>query len=71
MSTFRPGTYRHFKGNEYRLIGVARHSETLEEMVVYQALYGDRGIWVRPAHMWNETITRGDYHGPRFVRIGD
>jgi len=71
MSTFRPGTYRHFKGNEYRLIGVARHSETLEEMVVYQALYGDQGIWVRPAHMWNETITRDDYHGPRFVRIGD
>ena len=52
------GKYRHFKGNEYEVIGIARHSETLEEMVVYRALYGDAGIWVRPAEMWNETVER-------------
>ena len=52
------GKYRHFKGNEYEVIGIARHSETLEEMVVYRALYGDAGIWVRPAEMWNEIVER-------------
>ena len=60
----RPGRYRHFKGNEYRLLYVARHSETLENMVVYQALYGERGIWVRPAAMWNEIVERDGYQGP-------
>lgn len=63
----KPGLYRHFKGNEYRLLYVAKHSETLEEMVVYQALYGDCGIWVRPARMWSEQVDRDGYHGPRFV----
>ena len=53
-----PGRYRHFKGNEYEVIGLARHSETTEEMVVYRALYGDGGLWVRPARMWNETVER-------------
>ena len=48
MEELKPGRYRHFKGNEYRLIALARHSETLEPMVVYQALYGERGLWVRP-----------------------
>ena len=67
----RPGRYRHFKGNEYRLLYVARHSETLENMVVYQALYGERGIWVRPADMWNEIVERDGYQGPRFVYIGE
>ena len=52
------GRYRHFKGNEYEVIGIAKHSETLEPMVVYKALYSDGDIWVRPAQMWNETITR-------------
>ncbi|MBQ5598186.1 MAG: DUF1653 domain-containing protein, partial [Clostridia bacterium] len=52
------GKYRHFKGNEYEVIGVAKHSETLAEMVVYRALYGDGEIWVRPAEMWNETVER-------------
>lgn len=54
----RPGRYRHFKGNEYQVLGVARHSETEEEMVVYRALYGEGGLWVRPAAMWLETVTR-------------
>ena len=69
--TVEPGKYRHFKGNFYRVIGVARHSETLEELVVYQALYGEGGLWVRPASMWNETVERDGYSGPRFVRVGE
>ena len=64
-----PGIYRHFKGNLYRVIGVARHSETLEELVVYQALDKEGGLWVRPAAMWNETVDRGGYRGPRFRRV--
>ena len=66
MEEFRPGIYRHFKGNEYELLYVARHSETLEPMVVYRALYGEQGIWVRPAAMWNERVERDGYAGPRF-----
>ena len=66
MEEFRPGIYRHFKGNEYELLYVARHSETLEPMVVYRALSGERGIWVRPAAMWNERVERDAYAGPRF-----
>ena len=54
--TLRPGRYRHFKGKEYELLFLATHSETLEPMVVYRALYGERGIWVRPAAMWDEEI---------------
>lgn len=50
------GTYRHFKGNFYEVLGVARHSETMEELVVYRALYGERGLWVRPASMWSELV---------------
>lgn len=65
----KPGKYRHFKGKEYELIGVASHSETMEPMVVYRALYGDRGLWVRPAAMWTETVDREDYHGPRFTYV--
>ena len=65
----KPGLYRHFKGNLYRLLYVAKHSETLEEMVVYQALYGDMGIWVRPAAMWNEHVERDGYRGPRFEPV--
>ena len=67
----RCGKYRHFKGKEYRVVGVASHSETLEPMVVYQALYGEQGLWVRPAYMWNEQVDREDYKGPRFIYIGD
>ena len=69
MIQLKPGLYRHFKGNEYRLLYVAKHSETMEDMVVYQALYGEQGIWVRPASMWNEHIDREDYQGPRFCPI--
>ncbi len=67
----KPGKYRHFKGNLYELMGTARHSETLEEMVVYRALYGDQGLWVRPAAMWNEVVEKENYHGPRFIWLGE
>ena len=66
----KAGRYRHFKGKEYELIGVATHSETMEPMVVYRALYGEHGLWVRPAYMWTEFVDRDDYHGPRFQYIG-
>ena len=69
--SIRPGRYRHFKGNEYEVLFTARHSETEEEMVVYRALYGERGLWVRPAAMWNETVERGGKTMPRFAYIGD
>lgn len=65
----KPGTYRHFKGNLYQVIGTASHSETLEPMVVYRALYGEQGLWVRPAAMWNEIVEKDGYHGPRFQPI--
>lgn len=66
----KPGIYQHFKGNRYELLHVARHSETLENMVVYRALYGEGGVWVRPASMWNEHVDKDGYSGPRFVWIG-
>ena len=66
----KPGKYRHFKGGEYELIGIAKHSETLEPMVIYRALYGEGGLWVRPAAMWNEIVDKPEYHGPRFRYIG-
>ena len=71
MEEIKPGLWRHFKGNLYRVYGIALHSETGEEMVVYQALYGQRGMWVRPAAMWLEQVEREEYSGPRFVRLGD
>jgi hypothetical protein len=67
----RPGRYRHYKGNEYRVLGLARHSETLEPLVVYQALYGERGLWVRPAAMFVETIEVNGHRVPRFARVPD
>lgn len=67
----KPGRYRHFKGNEYQVIGMARHSETEEEMVVYRALYGEGGLWVRPAAMWLENVTRDGVTQPRFTYIGE
>ena len=71
MEEIRPGRYRHFKGKEYRVLCLARHSETEEWMVVYQALYGEGGIWVRPATMWNETVERDGKNVPRFIYIGE
>lgn len=62
------GKYRHYKGNEYEVLGIAKHSETLEPMVVYRALYGERLIWVRPAEMWNETVKKNDMTFKRFER---
>lgn len=62
-----PGCYRHFKGSRYQVLGTAQHSETREQMVIYRALYGERGVWVRPAAMWFEHIERDGYSGPRFV----
>lgn len=67
----KPGRYRHFKGGEYELIGIAKHSETLAPMVVYRALYGEGGLWVRPAEMWTEEVDRDGYRGPRFIPIAD
>ncbi|MBQ8966045.1 DUF1653 domain-containing protein [Ruminococcus sp.] len=56
IKSISTGRYRHYKGNKYEVIGIARHSETLEPMVVYKALYGEGGIWVRPAEMWGQTV---------------
>ena len=67
----KPGRDRHFKGNEYEVIGMAKHSETLEEMVVYRALYGEHGLWVRPASMWDETVERDGKIFKRFTYIGE
>ena len=71
MNEIKTGRYRHFKGNEYRVVGMAKHSETLEDMVVYQALYGECGLWVRPAAMWDQQVERDGYCGPRFTYIGE
>lgn len=69
MTEIRPGIYRHFKGGMYEVIGVARHSETREDMVVYRALYGERGLWVRPAAMWNEIVEHDGVIQPRFAYV--
>ena len=66
MTTIPPGRYRHYKGNEYTVLGVARHSETLEELVVYRQEYGERGLWVRPAAMFAETVEIEGRAVPRF-----
>ena len=69
VAAIPPGRYRHFKGNEYEVICIARHSETEEPMVVYRALYGERGVWVRPADMWKEIIERDGKTFKRFEKI--
>lgn len=71
MESIKPGRYRHFKGKEYEVLGVARHSETEEDLVVYRALYGDFGLWVRPVSMWNETVERDGKTFRRFTYIGE
>lgn len=65
------GIYRHFKGNLYQAVEVARHSETLEEMAVYRALYGERGLWVRPLGMFLEEVEREGQSVPRFAFTGE
>lgn len=67
--SIRAGLYRHFKGREYRVLQLALHSETLQPMVVYQAMYGDQGIWVRPALMWDQSVEREGTLTKRFTRI--
>ena len=66
-----PGKYRHYKGNEYEVLCTATHSEDLSEMVVYKALYGEGGVWVRPASMWNETVEVDGKTVTRFTKIED
>lgn len=69
MEEIKLGRYRHFKGNEYEVIGIAKNSETLEPMVIYKALYDGGTLWVRPASMWNETIERDGKVFKRFTYI--
>jgi hypothetical protein len=70
MTTIQPGRYRHYKGNEYLVLGVARHSETEEEVVVYRQDYGDHGLWVRPKQMFLETVEISGLAVPRFQYVG-
>lgn len=67
----RPGRYRHYKGNEYEVIGIARHSETEEEVVVYRKLYGDCSLWVRPRGMFLESVMVDGEEKPRFELLGE
>ena len=69
VKTISLGRYRHFKGNEYEVIGIAKHSEDESPMVVYRALYGEGGLWIRPASMWNETVERAGKTYKRFYRL--
>ena len=69
MSNVPPGRYRHYKGNEYTVLGIARHSETEEELVVYQQEYGERGLWVRPKAMFVENVLIDGVATPRFRRM--
>jgi cyclomaltodextrinase len=64
------GKYQHFKGNEYEVVGLAKHSETLEDLVVYRALYGENNLWVRPLSMFIEEVDIADKKIPRFKYIG-
>ena len=66
-----PGRYRHYKGGEYEVVAIVRHSETLEPLVLYRALYGERGLWVRPHAMFVETVVLDGRRVPRFARLAD
>lgn len=67
----RKGKYRHYKNLQYEVLGTVRHSETLEPMTLYRAMYGDQGLWVRPATMFNETLLIGEVQTKRFTWISD
>ena len=67
----RPGIYRHYKNLMYEVLGTVRHSETLEPMTLYRALYGERGLWVRPAAMFNEDVVIEGVQQPRFTFISE
>lgn len=71
MEDIKPGLYRHFKGGIYEVLFVAKNSETLEDMVVYRANYGEHGVWVRPLSIWNETVERNGKTFKRFEYIGE
>jgi hypothetical protein len=71
MEELRIGRYRHYKGQTYLVLGVARHSETFEEFVVYQAEYGDKSIWIRPIAMFIEQITLNGQQMPRFKFVDE
>ena len=71
MEEIKLGRYRHFKGREYEVLGLATHSETEEQMVVYRPLYGEGKLWVRPAAMWNEIVERDGQRFRRFTYIGE
>ena len=71
MNSVKPGKYRHFKGGEYEVIGTAYHSETMEVMVVYRALYGEGALWVRPIAMWQESVCHNGVTQPRFSPVED
>jgi hypothetical protein len=70
LVTTPPGRYRHYKGGEYDVVGTVRHSETLEPMTLYRALYGEQGLWVRPATMFEETVVIDGVSQPRFRKLG-
>jgi hypothetical protein len=67
----KPGFYRHYKGGEYEVVGTVRHSEDLQPMTLYRALYGEQGLWVRPAAMFNETVVIDGVLQPRFMYLGE
>jgi hypothetical protein len=71
LVTTPPGRYRHYKGGEYDVVGTVRHSETLEPMTLYRALYGEQGLWVRPAAMFEETVVIDGVRQPRFRKLAE
>jgi hypothetical protein len=71
VTDLKPGRYQHFKGNFYQVIGVARDAETMHSLVVYRALYGEQGLWLRPVEMFTEMIERDGIMRPRFQFVGD
>ncbi len=71
MINIKPGKYRHYKNLNYEVIGIARHSETLEKLVIYKALYGEKGFWVRPLEMFTELVEVNGISQPRFSYVGE